>query len=276
MPNTIHQRQLRPPLRPHADHRAHSKTPSMATPRASHWGIVPGRLHRLDHSRARRGPLARPRRPLAHADVIVVLCGGLPFRAEGAADLYQQGYAPLVWITRPDGPQEELAELGIQLRRRRGIQPPGHRPSRRADAAVQILPDQIEDTEQEIEEISAAMRRTGKHTVIIVTSPEHTRRVRALWQKLAPSANELTMIVRAAPEDPDRSRPLVAQHARHLFSYQGILGLTNVWLGLPVRPHAPVKTNKRISNGQPSQSNRSQRKYYFCAWVCATLVLKYS
>src|SRR5580698_3214040 len=50
---------------------------------------------------------------LAKADVIVVLSGGLPYRAEGAADLYQQGYAPLVWVTKPDGPQEELAELGV-------------------------------------------------------------------------------------------------------------------------------------------------------------------
>src|SRR5580692_12350491 len=56
--------------------------------------------------------LVRPD-PLAHADVIVVLSGGLPFRAEGTADVYQQGYAPLVWVTKPDGPQEELAELGV-------------------------------------------------------------------------------------------------------------------------------------------------------------------
>ncbi len=53
--------------------------------------------------------------PLGKADVIVVLSGGLPFRAEGAADVFKSGYAPAVWISRAAGPQEELAALGIHF-----------------------------------------------------------------------------------------------------------------------------------------------------------------
>src|SRR5271167_3123526 len=53
--------------------------------------------------------------PLGKADVIVVLSGGLPFRAEGAADVFKSGYAPAVWVSRPEGPQEELAALGIHF-----------------------------------------------------------------------------------------------------------------------------------------------------------------
>lgn len=174
--------------------------------------------------------------PLAKADVIVVLSGGLPYRAEGAADTFQQGYAPLVWITRPDGPQEELAELGVQYigEEEYNRQAIIHRGT--PEVSVQILPNKIEDTEQEIVEISAAMRRTGKRTVIIMTSPEHTRRVRALWRKLAPS--DLTAIVRGASED-----PIDLDHwwrnTRDTFSVvREYLGLMNVWLGLPVRPHS--------------------------------------
>jgi uncharacterized SAM-binding protein YcdF (DUF218 family) len=173
--------------------------------------------------------------PLAHADVIVVLSGGLPFRAEGAADVYQQGWAPLVWITKPDGPQEELAELGVTYvgEEEYNRQAIVHRGA--PEAAVQILPGVIIDTQQEIEEISAAMRRTGKRTVIIVTSPEHTRRVRALWQKLA-GGNDLTLIVRGASEDPvDLDHWW--QNTRDTFSVlREYLGLMNVWLGLPVHP----------------------------------------
>ena len=174
--------------------------------------------------------------PLSHADVIVILSGGLPYRAEGAADVYQQGYAPLVWVTRPEGPQEELAELGVQFvgEEEYNRQAVVHRGV--PENAVQILPEEIEDTEQEIAVISQAMRRTGKHTVIIVTSPEHTRRVRALWKRLA--GKDLTLIVRGADED-----PIDLNHwwrnTRDTFSVvREYLGLINVWLGLPVRPHA--------------------------------------
>ncbi|MGA8035222.1 MAG: YdcF family protein [Candidatus Acidiferrales bacterium] len=174
--------------------------------------------------------------PLSHADVIVVLSGGLPYRAEGAADVYQRGFAPLVWITRAEGPQEELAELGVQFvgEEEYNREAVVHRGV--PENAVQILPEEIEDTEQEINVISQAMRRTGKHTVIIVTSPEHTRRVRALWNRLA--GKDLTLIVRGADED-----PIDLNHwwrnTRDTFSVvREYLGLINVWLGLPVRPHS--------------------------------------
>lgn len=180
--------------------------------------------------------LVRPD-PLAHADVIVVLSGGLPYRAEGTADVYQQGYAPLVWVSRPVGPQEELAAIGVHYvgeeeYNREAIVARGV-----PESAVQILPEPIEDTEQEIEEISSIMRRDGKRTVIIVTSPEHTRRVRALWSRLA--GNDLTLIVRGAAED-----PIDLDHwwrnTRDVFSVvREYLGLINIWLGLPVRPHTP-------------------------------------
>ena len=53
--------------------------------------------------------------PVGKADVIVVLSGGLPFRAEGAASVFKSGYAPAVWVSKPAGPQEELAALGIHF-----------------------------------------------------------------------------------------------------------------------------------------------------------------
>jgi uncharacterized SAM-binding protein YcdF (DUF218 family) len=174
--------------------------------------------------------------PPAHADVIVALSGGLPYRAEAAAELYKQGYAPEVWISKPEGPQEALAALGIQFI--------GEEEYNREIAVklgvpasdIKILPDFVINTEQEMVEISREMRRTGKHSLIIVTSPEHTRRVRALWRKFA--GNDLTLVVRVAPDD-----PFDADHwwtnTRDTFSVvREFLGLANVWLGLPVRPHS--------------------------------------
>jgi uncharacterized SAM-binding protein YcdF (DUF218 family) len=173
--------------------------------------------------------------PLAKADVIVVLSGGLPFRGEGAAGIFKSGYAPAVWISKPGGPQEELAALGIhfvgeeeynrEILMEEGV----------PDSAVQIFPDAIANTQEEVEEIAREMRRTGKHTVIIVTSPQHTRRVRALWRKLV--GDDPRVIVRAAPDDPFDADHWWRNTQDVLAVVRESLGLLNVWAGLPLRPH---------------------------------------
>jgi uncharacterized SAM-binding protein YcdF (DUF218 family) len=172
---------------------------------------------------------------LSPADVILVLSGGMLPRAEEAANVFRGGYAPEVWVSRPAGPASALEHLGIryvgeeeydrEILVHEGV--PG--------ALVHILPDPIVDTEQEVEEVAREMRRTGKARVIIVTSPQHTRRVKALWKKLV--GKNLTLVVHAAHED-----PFDADHwwrnTRDVFSVvRETLGLINVWASLPVRPH---------------------------------------
>jgi len=213
------------------------KTSNRATPRSGTVAIVLLIVILLAILAARgAGRWLTRQDPLARADVIVALSGGLPYRAEAAAALYKQGYAPEVWISKPEGPQENLSALGIQFT--------GEEQYNREiavklgvpETAIEILPDFVINTEQEILEIPREMRRTGKHSVIIVTSPEQTRRVRALWRTLAGS--DLTLIVRVASED-----PFDADHwwtnTRDTFSVvREFLGLANLWLGLPVRPHS--------------------------------------
>jgi uncharacterized SAM-binding protein YcdF (DUF218 family) len=174
--------------------------------------------------------------PLAKADEIVVLSGTMPVRAEEAGRLFQMGYAPQVWVSTPDSPREELAAMGIPFS--------GEEDYNRAvlihegvpAADVNIFPQPIVDTENEIAEISAQMRRDGKSSAIVVTSPQHTRRVRLLWSELA--GRNLRLIVRKAPQD-----PFDADHwwrnTRDTFSVvRELLGILNAWLGLPVRPHS--------------------------------------
>jgi uncharacterized SAM-binding protein YcdF (DUF218 family) len=173
---------------------------------------------------------------LGRADVIVVLSGGLPYRAQAAAEVFKSGYAPAVWVSRPLGPREELAALGIQFlgeeeydRRilmRQGV----------PDSAIRIFPDTIVNTQDEVEEISREMRRDGMHTVIIVTSPQHTRRVRALWSKLV--GDNPRVIVRAAPDDPFDADHWWRTTADVLAVVREAMGLLNVWAGLPVRGHS--------------------------------------
>lgn len=174
--------------------------------------------------------------PLARADAIVVLSGGLPYRAEGAARCFEGGYAREIWITRPEGPVEQLNDLGIQWVGEEEysrlvlihLQVP--------EKDILILPDSIINTEQEVEEIARELRKEGKTSAIIVTSPPHTRRVKALWNKLA--GDNMTAIVRAAPKDPFDADHWWRDTRNALSVVREVLGLINVWAGLPVRPHA--------------------------------------
>jgi uncharacterized SAM-binding protein YcdF (DUF218 family) len=179
--------------------------------------------------------LVRPD-PLAPADVIVVLSGAMPARAEEAARIFRMGYAHKVWITRPVSPANELPRMGIpyageedyssEVLIREGV------PAQ----AIRILPETIVDTQQEVEEISRDARAEGDGRVMIVTSPQHTRRVKALWLKLV--GRNPALIVRGSPQD-----GFDADHwwrnTRDAFSVvRELMGLLNVWTGLRVHPHS--------------------------------------
>ena len=173
--------------------------------------------------------------PLSRADVIFVLSGGLPHRAEEAGRIFGMGYAPEVWLSRPESPASELEKQGVryigeeeynrEILIHQGV----------PEAAVHILPDSVVDTEQEVKEVAREMLRAGKTKIIIVTSPPHTRRVKALWKKLV--GNNPDALLHAAHEDPFDPNHWW-RNTRDVFSVvRETLGLVNVWAGLPVPPH---------------------------------------
>jgi len=171
---------------------------------------------------------------LSSADAIVVLSGSIAYRAEEAAEVFDKGDARQVWVSRPESPAIELQKMGIrfvgeeeynrQVLINKGV----------PDISIHILPDPIVNTEQEVEEIAREMKRAGITRVIIVTSPPHTRRVKALWSKLVGAKPEA--IVRAAFEDPYDADHWWRNTHDALTVVREILGLINVWAGLPVRP----------------------------------------
>lgn len=173
---------------------------------------------------------------LSRADWIVVLSGGLPYRAEEAATVFRAGYAPEVWVSRPESPAPDLLARGIHYigeeEYNRDILIAEGVP----ESVVYVFPGSIVDTQQEIEEVAREMRRAGKTSVIIVSSPQHTRRVKALWRRLAGAG--LTMKVHAAQEDPFDADHWWRDTRDALSVVREYLGLANVWAGLPVRPHS--------------------------------------
>lgn len=174
--------------------------------------------------------------PLSPADVIVVLSGSMPSRAEEAARLYRLGDAHEVWVSQPAAPTSELASMGIRYLGEDYFNSQVLIHSGVPEAALHVFPEPIVDTQEEVKEIAAEMRREGKASVIIVTSPQHTRRVKTLWCKIV--GENPRAIVRAARQD-----SFDADHwwrnTQDTFSVaRELMGLTNAWLNFPVRPHS--------------------------------------
>jgi len=174
--------------------------------------------------------------PLSRAGAIVVLSGGMPYRAEEAARLYRSGYAPEVWLTQPMGAAESVGTLGVEYRgeefynqqilERLGV----------PAAAIRILTPSILNTADEVRVVAEEMRRSDMRQVIIVTSPPHTRRVHALWKRLA--GERLACAVRAAPEDPYDAKHWWRDTNDVNAVMHELLGLIDSQAGLPVRPAA--------------------------------------
>src|SRR5579862_2446983 len=173
---------------------------------------------------------------LSKADVIFVLSGGLPYRAEEAAEVYALGYAPEVWLSRPDSPAPALEKLGIHFVGEEDYNREILIHAGVPDAAIHLLPDVVINTEDEVAEAGREMQREGKHKIIIVTSPQHTRRAKALWRTLVD--RDSTIMVHPASADPFDAGHWWRNTRDILSVVRETLGLVNVWAGLPVPPRA--------------------------------------
>ena len=172
--------------------------------------------------------------PLVHADVIVVLSGRLPERAVEAARIFHAGYADQVWISPPISPVDDLKAMHISFLGEdfynekvliaKGVP---------ADS-IRILDHPDANTEEEVRQVSEALRDLKYHSVIIVTSKPHTRRVRTIWRKLVGSDPGMT--VRYAQDDPYDGAHWWRHTRDGLDVVRETLGLLNAWAGFPLRP----------------------------------------
>jgi uncharacterized SAM-binding protein YcdF (DUF218 family) len=172
--------------------------------------------------------------PLGKARAIAVLSGSMPLRAVEAAKLYREGYAPEIWLTRSAEPAGILRAMGIpfagedyynaRVLVREGV-PAG---------AIRVIGPPITNTADEINAIAAALAKEKDGTALIVTTKAHTRRARLLWQRLA--SRRGSAIVRAASEDPFDPGHWWRTTSDALDVVREVLGLMNVWVGLPLHP----------------------------------------
>lgn len=109
------------------------------------------------------------------ADAIVVLGGGLETRPFRAAELYRQGVAPAIWVTRPE--PEPTAKLGLKessydaclaVLQRLGV----------PREAIVPVGEGLGSTWDEALAVRALVRsQPGVRRLVVPTDPFHTRRV---------------------------------------------------------------------------------------------------
>jgi uncharacterized SAM-binding protein YcdF (DUF218 family) len=171
---------------------------------------------------------------LEKAHAIVILSGRMPLRAQEAAELYREGWAPEIWVTRPSEPARELEAMKIpyvgeefyseRILLHYGVP---------ADA-MHILDPPITNTASEVDVVAKELELTGGSSVILVTTKAHTRRVRTLWHKRIGSTPRA--MVRAARADTFDPARWWRSTGDALDVVREVLGLANAWAGLPLKP----------------------------------------
>jgi uncharacterized SAM-binding protein YcdF (DUF218 family) len=174
--------------------------------------------------------------PLQPARAIVVLSGITPYRAMEAAEIYKQGWAPEVWLFRDDprGAHEAFLRLGIH-----------HIPEEEYDeqvleqlgvpkTAIRTMDIPTTNTQNEFALLKEELARQAGNRVILVTSPLHTRRSKAIWNILVGDRPQAIVRFDASePTNPDhwwRSTQDV-QDVEH-----EVLGLIDAHLGFVAKP----------------------------------------
>ncbi len=175
--------------------------------------------------------------PLQKAAAIAVLSGRMPDRALEAARLYNQGYAPEVWLSYSVEPGATLQKYSVsyvgeeaydrQILVHQGV----------PENAIRVLDPPIANTADEMRTFGQALLKEKVRRIIIVTSKVHTRRAAALWKRLA--SNDGEAIVRGVSDDAFDPAHWWRNTRDALDVVREVLGLLNTWAGLPLRPANP-------------------------------------
>lgn len=139
----------------------------------------------------------------ANADVIIVLAGDAR-RARHAADLYRQGYAPRVLVSRPVRTARErmLDDMGVMLPRSEAVDAMVLRHAGVPAERIGFFGDGSMSTFEEA--VVLGQLFAGKSpTLLVVTSPYHTRRAGVVLGNAMPAARIL-MAPTAYEEFPER------------------------------------------------------------------------
>lgn len=127
------------------------------------------------------------------ADMIIVLAG-LPSRTLYGADLYEKGLAKSVWTSRPYRlPHEQkLLDLGVNYQVEEDLNKEILLKKGVPLTAIHLYGDGVVSTFEEALALARETNVTGK-TLLVVTSPWHTRRARIIFKRALPKTTVLVV-----------------------------------------------------------------------------------
>lgn len=140
--------------------------------------------------------------PLEKADAILVLGGSVPDRMFEAVNIYREGYAPLIVLTKGPQPQgyDELLRLGISV-------PEGHELNVMVaeklgvpESTILIIDKRADSTYSELQTVNKDfLKKEGLKSVILVTSKSHTTRATKIFKHV--TNGEIKVITRPSRYD---------------------------------------------------------------------------
>ena len=191
---------------------------------------------------------------LARSDVLFVHGGHLPFRAIEAAKIFESGMAREVWLlpVAANAERRALEDLGI-------FQRPGHYWQRQVlerlgvpSSSIRVLDQEVLNTRDEVEAVARELQGRELSSVILVTSKQHSRRVRSLWQRSAPE--HLVARVRwsrSDPFDPDSWWKNTEDGSAVIHE---LAGMIDTWLGGLLRPERASDGGSSVPVPSPSDT----------------------
>src|SRR5262249_53959869 len=166
-------------------------------------------------------------------DAIVVLAGGTPSREAKAAAVFHAGWAPRVIISRAIMPSDVRALLALGVRpldlqgeARLALEKYGVPPD-----CIVALADEVKITESELGRVYAFAHGRGYRRVILVTSLQHTRRVKVIWEHAAPAGEIEALVIPAPVEDFSLDRWWRKRRTAEAVLHE-YLGILLIYLGL--------------------------------------------
>ena len=171
--------------------------------------------------------------PLRKADVIYVLGGTRLERVAEAGELYLEGWAPRILLSRPerDGGERALAARGLPIQTDTDVQRQALVAMGVPAAAVDAVAVEQNATARESAELGEMATVRGWRTVIIVTSKLHTARSRmAISRRL--DGTGITIVMRASRFDPSDVDRWWTRRATLRFVLFEVQKLVAYWMGI--------------------------------------------
>ncbi|CAN5775068.1 YdcF family protein [soil metagenome] len=129
--------------------------------------------------------------PPGHADVIVILGGGVQYRAAKAAELYQAGVAPLILIPEQvSRPTDALNvtilphDASLLVLTAKGV----------PRSAIELMDTTVRTTKEEADAVHKWAIKHHPHKIVIPTDIWHTRRTHWIFQRILGDATQVTVV----------------------------------------------------------------------------------